>query len=114
MGETQKQSSTQQIKARWGGLLLVVGAVQFVLAMIIVQLTYPGYSDIENHVSDLGNPNLSPLALLYNASITALRHCRPPRNTSGNLNIAETDYPARGAWIFCHRKYRTHTSRSLP
>lgn len=58
-------------RIRWSGLILVVGSAQFALAMVMVQLFYPGYSDLLNPISDLGNSMLSPLAWLYNASIIA-------------------------------------------
>ena len=54
--------------ARWGGLCLVVGSVQFIAAMIVVQWKFPGYTDFGNYVSDLGGP-ASPWAWLFNDSI---------------------------------------------
>ncbi len=69
MDEYQKSQSAQHSRPHWGGLTLVVGCIQFVLAMIVVQLFYAGYSDTLNPISDLGNSNLSPLARLYNVSI---------------------------------------------
>lgn len=59
------------LHARWGGSLLLIGAVQFVLAMIVVQLKYPGYSDSMNFVSALGGPH-SPWAVVYNSSVMLL------------------------------------------
>jgi hypothetical membrane protein len=56
---------------RPGALLLVVGALQFVVAMIVVQLDYPGYSLLGNAISDFGGPN-SPLPWVFNASIIIL------------------------------------------
>ena len=50
---------------------MVVGSTQFILAMIVVQLFYAGYSDTLNPISDLGNSNLSPIAWLYNVCIAA-------------------------------------------
>ncbi len=57
--------------ARLGGALLALGSLQFVLAMVVVQLRYPGYSDLANYVSDLGGPQ-SPTAGLFNGSIILL------------------------------------------
>ncbi len=57
--------------ARLGGLLLAAGSVQFVAAMIVVQLYYPGYSDTGNYISDLGS-SMSPWAWLFNDSIRLL------------------------------------------
>jgi hypothetical membrane protein len=68
MDEHQKSRSGQP-RTYWGGLTLVVGSIQFVLAMILVQLLYSGYSDTLNPISDLGNSNLSQIAWLYNLSI---------------------------------------------
>ncbi|MHB8352452.1 MAG: DUF998 domain-containing protein [Thermoplasmata archaeon] len=59
-------------EAHVGGLLLMVGSLQFVAAMIVTQLDYPHYSDLANYVSDLGNPLLSPRAALFNGSIEIL------------------------------------------
>lgn len=57
--------------ARLGGALLFLGSVQFLVAMIVVQLKYPGYSDTANYISDLGS-SLSPWAWLFNDSIRVL------------------------------------------
>ena len=57
--------------ARIGGALLAVGSAQFVVAMILTQLRYPGYSDLANYVSDLGGPD-SPSAWLFNGSLILL------------------------------------------
>jgi len=59
------------IPARRAGAVLLVGSLQFIFAMIAVQLKYPGYSDLTNHISDLGSPN-SPWAVVFNASVIAL------------------------------------------
>ncbi len=56
------------VRARWAGAVLFVGSLQFVLAMIAVQLAYPGYSDLSNTISDLGGPH-SPWAAVFNGSI---------------------------------------------
>jgi hypothetical membrane protein len=57
--------------ARLGGAVLLLAALQFVAAMALVQLAYPGYSDRTNDVSDLGGSH-SPWALLFNASLLLL------------------------------------------
>jgi hypothetical membrane protein len=57
--------------ARFGGILLAVGSFQFVLAMVVVQVRYPGYSDTGNYISDLGS-SMSPWAWLFNDSIRLL------------------------------------------
>lgn len=57
--------------AKVGGAMLALGSFQFLVAMVIVQLRYPGYSDLSNYVSDLGGPS-SPSAWLFNASLILL------------------------------------------
>jgi hypothetical membrane protein len=57
--------------ARLGGAVYAFGSLQFVVAMVVVQLFYPGYSDTGNYVSDLGG-TMSPWAWLFNDSIRLL------------------------------------------
>ncbi len=72
---------------RHGGVLWLVGSLQFVLAMVVVQLAWtghPGYSLVNNYISDLGNtqcgpwpnansPDLcSPAHDVFNASVIVL------------------------------------------
>ncbi|HYB79311.1 MAG TPA: DUF998 domain-containing protein [Thermoplasmata archaeon] len=57
---------------RWGGLLIVVGAVQFAVANAVVQSRYAGYSLLTNYISDLGNTSTSPLHIVFNISIILL------------------------------------------
>ena len=56
----------------WGGLLIAVGAVQFVVANAWVQTRYAGYSLLTNYISDLGNTSTSPLHIVFNISIILL------------------------------------------
>jgi hypothetical membrane protein len=51
------------------GFLLLVGAVQFILGMIISEALYPGYSTSNNYISDLG---VGPSALIFNSSVFLL------------------------------------------
>jgi hypothetical membrane protein len=51
------------------GFLLLVGALQFVLGMIISEALYPEYSTSNNYISDLG---VGPSALIFNSSIFLL------------------------------------------
>ncbi len=53
-----------------GAILLLVGAIQFLAAMIACQLAYPGYSDLTNAISDLGNTADSPLWYVFTVSFT--------------------------------------------
>lgn len=56
---------------RSGGVLLAVAAIQFVVAMILVQDRYPRYSLTANYISDLGGAS-SPWALVFDGSVIAL------------------------------------------
>jgi hypothetical membrane protein len=51
------------------GTFLFTGAAQFILAMIIAEALYPGYSTSANYISDLG---VGPSALIFNTSIFLL------------------------------------------
>jgi hypothetical membrane protein len=55
-----------------GSLLLIAGVLQFVAAMIAVQWKYPGYSDLANTISDLGNSSKSPWSDTFNVSLVIL------------------------------------------
>jgi hypothetical membrane protein len=50
------------------GALLLVGGVQFVIALVIAEAVYPGYSVSANYISDLGVWG-EPSALVFNPSI---------------------------------------------
>jgi hypothetical membrane protein len=49
------------------GTLLFVGAAQFLVAMIVAEALYPGYSVSGNWISDLG---VGPTAALFNSSVS--------------------------------------------
>ncbi len=55
-----------------GAALWALGAAQFLLAMIVVEDRYPGYSVIRNYISDLGNTQLSPWHDVFNVSVAVL------------------------------------------
>ena len=55
-----------------GAALIGLGVVQFTVAMALVQLAYPGYSDAANYISDLGNTAASPWHWVFNVSIILL------------------------------------------
>ena len=38
----------------WGRLLLVIGSLQFIIAMLVAEQLYPGYNPLHNYISDLG------------------------------------------------------------
>jgi hypothetical membrane protein len=50
------------------GTLLIVGGVQFILALIVAEAIYPLYNIADNYISDLGVWN-QPSALVFNPSI---------------------------------------------
>ncbi len=51
---------------RIGGAVLIVGTVQFLIAMFVSESLYPGYSRSQNFISDLG---VGPVASIFNTSI---------------------------------------------
>ena len=55
-----------------GGLLLLVGSLQFIAALIVLQIGFPGYSIFNNVISDLGNTELSPWWPLFTVSTVLL------------------------------------------
>ncbi len=57
---------------RVGAVLIALGVIQFTAAMVVVQATYPGYSDLTNYISDLGNTTASPWHVVFNVSIIVL------------------------------------------
>lgn len=81
-------------EVRVGGGFLILGTLQFVLAMIVVELDWPNhaYSLSANYISDLGGPQ-SPLPWVFNDSIRLLgvlgflgviliRSAFPPKTTT--------------------------------
>ena len=60
------------------GVLLFIGAVQFVLGMLIAEFLYPGYSASMNYISDLGATCRTtciihqPSASIFNTSVSLL------------------------------------------
>ncbi len=59
---------------RSGASLLIFGALEFIVGMIVVQSQYPGYSLSQNYISDLGGAH-SPWALGFDASVILLGLC---------------------------------------
>ncbi len=51
---------------RTAGSLILIGAAQFVIGMIVAETLYPGYSAADNYISDLG---VGPSALIFNRSV---------------------------------------------
>ena len=58
--------------ARRGGILIALGSIQFVVGMALAQWRYPGYSDVANAVSDLGDPAQTSGAAIFDGSIVVL------------------------------------------
>jgi len=50
------------------GTLILVGSAQFIIALILAEAVYPGYSTSANYISDLGVWS-KPSAAIFNASI---------------------------------------------
>jgi len=48
------------------GMILILGSVQYIIALIIAEALYPGYSIADNFISDLG---VGQTALIFNISI---------------------------------------------
>lgn len=59
----------KHVDGKAAGALISVGAVQFVLCMIIAEALYPAYSISENYISDLGVGVSAPI---FNASVFTL------------------------------------------
>lgn len=57
---------------RAGATLVGIGTIQFIVAMGVVQVGYPGYSLLANYISDLGNTATSPWHDVFNVSIIVL------------------------------------------
>jgi hypothetical membrane protein len=65
--------------AKIAGTLLLIGSIQFVLALVIAEAIYSGYSTSANYISDLGVWG-RPSALFFNPSIVLF----------GSLNLASS------------------------
>jgi len=70
--ETHKKAShslllfMSNLLTKTAGTLILVGAVEFIVGMILAEVLYSGYSARRNYISDLG---VGPSALVFNASI---------------------------------------------
>jgi hypothetical membrane protein len=51
---------------KMAGALIFIGAVQFLIELIIAEARYPGYSVSKNYISDLG---VGPSAAIFNSSV---------------------------------------------
>lgn len=68
------QSALVHRSVRSGAILLILGGIEFIVGMIVVQTQYPGYSLSQNYISDLGGAH-SPWALGFDASVILLGLC---------------------------------------
>ncbi|MEM2889441.1 MAG: DUF998 domain-containing protein [Candidatus Bathyarchaeia archaeon] len=59
----------KHIEGKIAGAIIFVGAVQFVLCLIIAEALYPAYSISENYISDLGVGVSAPI---FNSSVFVL------------------------------------------
>ena len=59
---------------RAGAVFLIVGGLEFIVGMILVQTQYAGYSLSRNYISDLGGAN-SPWAFVFDGSVILLGAC---------------------------------------
>lgn len=53
-------------RERVAGILFFIAAAQFVIALIIAEALYPGYSISNNYISDLG---VGPSSFIFNSSV---------------------------------------------
>ncbi len=54
---------------RTAGALLLIGAAQFLLGLVVAEALYPGYSLADNYISDLG---VGPSSAVFNTSVFLL------------------------------------------
>jgi len=59
----------KQADSKVAGILVFVGAVQFILGMLVAECLYPNYSVSQNYISDLGVGATAPI---FNVSIFLL------------------------------------------
>lgn len=59
----------KQADGKMAGILIFIGAVQFILGMLVAECLYPGYSVSEKYISDLGVGVTAPI---FNASVFVL------------------------------------------
>lgn len=71
MADSSQRSRTSP-SHRAGAVLIGMGAIQFFVAMGVVQSQYAGYSLLTNYISDLGNTATSPWHDVFNVSIILL------------------------------------------
>jgi hypothetical membrane protein len=111
---------------RWksvGALALIVGPVQFVIAMILEEALRPGYSPVSNVISDLG---VGSYSLIFNASVILLglltiygitfAHLEFPRNSKarwGYLTMILVGFGAIGVGIFPETTHAPHFISAL-
>lgn len=65
----RKEMTISMDKLKLTGLLLAAGAAQFILILLFLEATTPGYNAFQNYISELG---IGSTALLFNSSLIAL------------------------------------------
>ena len=69
---------TKYSDGKIAGTLLFVGSAQFIIALIVAEAFYPGYSVAQNFISDLGATCratclvVQPTSIIFNSSVTLL------------------------------------------
>jgi len=69
---------TKYSDGKIAGTLLFVGSAQFIIALILAEAFYPGYSVAQNFISDLGATCratclvVQPTSIIFNSSVTLL------------------------------------------
>jgi hypothetical membrane protein len=111
----------KQFNGKVAGTLIFVGAVQFILGMLIAECVYPNYSVANNYISDLGkldkasapvfNTSVFVLGLTVAASSYFLRHIVRNKVFLGFLILCGTG--AMGVGIFPEDFGVVHTVVSL-
>lgn len=69
---SEPPAPTASWTVRSGAILLAAGSAVYVLAMILCQWAYPGYSVLNQAMSDLGNTSNSTLWYLFSAGLATL------------------------------------------
>ena len=69
MGSTTCAPAMMLDERKWAGLLIFVGAAQFVIGVMLAEALYPGYHVGDRFISDLG---VGPSAAIFNVSVIFL------------------------------------------
>ncbi|PLC63609.1 hypothetical protein B7L70_11415 [Vulcanisaeta sp. EB80] len=99
------------------GLLGIIGVIEFLLAMLVAEALYPGYSVSMNYISDLG---VGRTAIIFNSSIIVMgllliiaSALYPQLSKALATTIALTGIGAVGVGIFPETVYQIHVIFAL-